>query len=652
MNRFLGFMNAAVFAWFLVLLIVSGGGIEQQQMIVGTVLAFIPMTLTMFAVEARARFLRTAILANAIFVVMSYIGARRLNMDPRSSVGLAPFVLNIIGLTIIGFRLRRERLDAQYEPAVADPEAPPSYPGLEPLPKESIQPAEPYEPVDPATNYFVRHWRGQLTLPVSFWVNCLGAMLVCFGLIQLANIYLENVSLRGGSAAVLAIIGLLLMVTVWSAVGAWSSSGHHAQRGGTRGWAVIVQILIVFEVFGTATNFFLYQMPRMREYWLIASGHDPMGQIEVQRSRDGQHIVLSGAFGAGSASIVKAQLEQTRDVTTVVLESPGGRIVEAVHIAQLIRERKLNTYVETHCESACTLIFLAGADRAGTPGAQIGFHRASFPGMDAKLDAAMTEEMLKKYREAGLAETFLERIRSTQANDMWYPARDELVEAHVITRLSAGGESAQPRKFDSQQYLAFEYAGDPIVAAINDHFPGAANAAAAAAWVPHQRGESDAVMWAAARQVILGYYAKLMRTADDASLRTYLEIRLDQLRAARQVSDEACALLANSSLDITQTLPKELYERELSWLRQAIKTSNRRPVAAVDPQEYAALMDRLAARFSSQAAAVMKDPATHAHEPQLLCQSTLEFYEAVRALPPGERNLAVRGLFLTAGDGK
>jgi hypothetical protein len=569
-------------------------------------------------------------------------------MDPRSSVGLAPFVLNIIGLTIIGFRLRRERLDAQYEPLIADPQAPPSYPGLEPLPKESIQLDEPYEPADPATNYFVRHWRGQLTLPVSFWVNCLGAMLICIGLIQLAGIYLENVSLRGGSAAVLGIIVLLLIVTVWSAVGAWSSSGHHTQRGGARGWAVIVQILIVFEVFGTATNFFLYQLPRIREYWLIASGHDPMGQIEVQRSRDGQHIVLSGAFGAGSANIVKAQLEQAPAVTTVVLESPGGRIVEADHIAQLIRERKLNTYVETHCESACTLILLAGADRAGTPGARIGFHRASFPGMDPQLDAAMTEEMIEKYREAGLPERFLVRIRSTRADDMWYPARDELVEAHVVTRLAAGGEPAQLRKFDSQQYLAFEYAGDPIVSAINDHFPGAANAAAAAAWVPHQRGESEAVMWAAARKVILGYYAKLMRTADDASLRAYLQIRLDQLRAAREVSDETCALLASSSLDITHSLPKELYERELSWLRQAIKTANRRPAAAVDPQEYTALMERLAARFPSQAAAVMKNPAAHANEPQLLCQSTLQFYEAVRALPLAERNLAVRGLFQAA----
>jgi ATP-dependent protease ClpP protease subunit len=653
MNRFLGFMNALVFALMLLMLIVSGGGVEQKQMIMGTVVSFIPMTLTMFAVEARARFLRTAIVANAMILVLFAIGVRQQPyFDPRSSVVLVPFVVNIIGLTIIWLRLRRARLDAQYAPVAEDAEAPPSYPGLEPLPKERFEPPERYEPDDPATNYFVRHWRGQLSLAVSFWVNCLGATLVCVGLIALANKYLEDISLRGQSTAVLSIKALLLVVTVWSAVGTWSSAGHHAARGGARGWAVIAQILVVLEVFGTATNFFVYQVPQMREHWLIATGRDPIGQIEVQLSRDGQALVLTGELGAGSASKVKAQLEQTPDVATIVLESPGGRMTEAVGIARLIRERKLNTYVETHCESACTLIFLAGEDRAGTPDAQIGFHRASFPGMDPKLDAAMTEKMIKKYREAGLSEAFLERIRHTRADDMWYPARDELFEAHVINRISAGGETAQARKYDSQQYLAFEYAGDPIVSAINDRFPGAANAAAAAAWGPHQRGASDAVMWAAARKVILGYYARLLRNADDSSLRTYLQIRLDQLRAARQVSVEACALLATSSLDITKTLPRELYERELLWLRQAIKAPDRPRSAAVDPQEYTELIERLAARFSPEAAAVMKNPAAHAGKPELLCQSTLQFYEAVRALPLGERNIAVRGLFQASGEGK
>lgn len=629
MNRFLGFMNALLFAVFLVMLVASGGGIEQQQMIVGTIVAFIPMTLTMFAVEAKARLLRTAIVANVLVIVLYVLGSREMSRDWQAHVVLLPFAVNIIGLTVIWSRLRRQRLEA---------------------PPEETE--EPYEPEDPATNYFVRHWRGQLSLPVSYWVNGWGATAVCVGLMLLAGKYLENISVRGKSTAILGLTALLLLTAVWSAVGAWSSAGHHVSRGGARIWAVAVQVLTVLGIFVTATNFFLYQLPQMREHWLLASGRDPLGQIDIQLSRDGRAIVLSGVLGSGSANKVRAQLEQTPDVTSVVLESGGGRMAEAVDIARLVRERKLNTYVETHCESACTLIFLAGEDRAGTPHAQIGFHRAFFPGMDPKLDAAMTEKMLKQYREAGLSQAFLARVRTTQSTDMWYPTRDELLEAHVVNRVSAGGETVQARKYESQAYLAFEYAGDPIVAAINDHFPGAANAAAAAAWGPHQRGANDAVMWAEARKVILGYYSKLMRTADDASVRSYLQIRLDQLRAARTVSVETCALQANSSLDIAQTLPRELYERELTWVREGIARVNRQPMPAVDEQQYAQVVGRLAARLSPEVAAIVKNPAAHADQPQLLCQATLQFYEAVRALPLGERNIAVRGLFRAPGAGK
>jgi ATP-dependent protease ClpP protease subunit len=628
MNRFLGFMNVLLFALLLVMLVVSGGGIEQKQTIVGTIVLFIPMTLAMFAVEPRARFLRTAIVANVLVIVLYVLGSREVSLGRLTDVLLLPFVLNSIGLTVIWSRLRRERQEA--------------------APEET---AETYEPLDPATNYFVRHWRGQLSLPVSYWINGWGATLICVGLMLLAGKYLGNISVRGKSTAILGLTALLLLTTVWSTVGTWSSAGHHVARGGARIWAVAVQILTVLGVFGTATNFFLYQLPQMREHWLLASGHDPLGEIDIQLSRDGRALVLSGVFGSGSANKVRAQLEQTPDVTTLVLESGGGRIAEAVDVAQMVRERKLNTYVETHCESACTFIFLAGADRAGTPHAQIGFHRAFFPGMDPDLDAAMTEHMLEEYREAGLSEAFLARVRTTQAQDMWYPTRDELVAARVVNRVSSGGETAQARKFESQQYLAFQYAGDPIVSAINDRFPGAANAAAAAAWGPHQRGASDAAMWAEARKVILGYYSKLMRTANDASLRSYLQIRLDQLRAARDVNVETCALLANSSLDITHTLPTELYQRELTWVRQAIAATKGRPVPAVDPQQYAQVMERLAAQLSHDAPMVVKNPAAHADQPKVLCEATIEFYEAVRALPIGERNIAVRGLFQGFGAG-
>jgi ATP-dependent protease ClpP protease subunit len=639
MNKILGFMNVLLLTALLIGLIFGyGDGVERQHAVIGTVLTFIPITFTMLALEPQARFLRTAIAANAAIIALFIVGSRATNSS-AASVLILPFVFNIAGLIRIWFRIRSEREELALA-LPADATDPTVYPGLEPLPKET------FEPEEPARNYFVRHWRGQLTLPVSYWVNGWGATALCAGLMFAANKLLDDISVRGAAAAALAFLVLLLAVTAWLSVGIWRSAGHHVSRGGARGWAVTAQILMVFSAVVTVSNFFIYRLPQMKEHWLIATGRDPMGQITVELTRDKRAVVLSGTLGAGSVSKVSALLDEAPEATTIVLDSFGGRIAEGVLIAKLVRERKLNTYVETHCESACTLVFLAGADRAATPHAQIGFHRAFFPGMDPALDARMTERMLEHYRAAGVSEPFLARVSETKAEHMWYPTSDELLEAHVVNRVSLGGETAvAASKFQSRAHVAFTYAGDAIMGTINDHFPGAVDAAAAAAWELHERGESDAAMWAAARKVILKYYRKLLRTADEPSLRAYLQIHLDQLRAARDVSDEACALLADSSLDVGQTLPRELYERELTWLQRALAASKQAPVAAVDTQLFGNVMQRLTERLTAKVTDVVQDTAAHANQPQVLCRASLEFYEAVRALPPRERVVVVRGLF-------
>lgn len=631
MNRFLGFMNALLLAGLIVALVVTGGGVEQKAFVLGAAVSFVPIVFTMLACEPAARFLRTAIATNVLLIVVSIIGARSASAGAHN-VFILPFTINIIGLTVIWFRVRRARREA-YEAAG----------GVEAPVEVSL-----FEPEDPNANYFVRHWRGELSLPVSYWLNGWGTTLLLTALIYVANKVLDDVSLRAAASAAIGLNTLLLLATCWSSVGTWRSAGYHVSRGGAGGWAVTVQFLVVIGAIGTVTNFFLYVLPQMKEHTLIALDRDPMGHIDATLSRDGRSIMLSGAVGSGSVGRLEAALDRAPEVTTVMLESGGGRIEEAVRIARLIRERKLNTYVESHCESACTLILLAGTDRAATTQARIGFHRASSVGKNPELDAAVTEEMIHEYREAGLSDDFLARIRETSADDMWYPTRDELLAAHVVSRVSVGGEVARVVKYDSQAYLAFHYAGDPIVAAINDHFRGAADAAAASAWELYQGGASDAAMWAAARKVILGYYDKLLRTADDASLRAYMQIRLDQLRAARDVSEEACALLAGSSLDIATVLPRDLYMRELTWVQQAIADSGRPLVPAVSRQKFAEIMQRLAERLPPEAAEVARNPATHAKRPDhLLCSGTLEFYQAVRALPQGERTIILRGLFQT-----
>ena len=620
MNKFVGYMNIVLLTLILLGLGVGSVSFEQRELLVGMVLMLVPLTLTMFAMEPEPRLLHAALIANAVVICSIVWGV---GVTPA----LIPFAINMGALVRVWFRVKG-REDEQYRYGSEQPTA-----------------ASAIEYDDPAENYFVRHWRGQLTLPVSYWVNNWGVTALCWGLLDAAEKVLDDFSLRMQSGTVLVAHGLLLIVGCWCAVGVWRSAKYHAARGGVGVWAGVAQFLVVLGAFGTVSNFFLYNLPQIQEHWLIARDRDPLGRIETQLTRDRQGLVLSGNLGAGSADKIRAVLDQEPDIQTLVLETPGGRVGEAALIAGLVRERKLKTYVETHCESACTVILLAGMDRTVTANARIGFHRASFPGMSPAQDESMTDDLIKQYRAAGLPEDFLAQVRDTKSDDMWYPAPDRLLAAQAIDRISSGGEINRVSKYDTQAYLEFELAGDPIMGSINDHFRGAVKAAAAAAWEEREQGATDAAMWAAARKVILGYYQQLLRTADESSMRSYLQIRLDQLRAARELSDEACALQAESRLNISEALSSELYERELTWVRASINRTNQPPAPPVNALAFNGLMLQLEERLGLDVVETARNPAAHAESPQQLCEASLRFYETVRALPQSERVLAARGLF-------
>lgn len=61
---------------------------------------------------------------------------------------------------------------------------------------------------------------------------------------------------------------------------------------------------------------------------------------------------------------------------TVLLRSDGGRLIPAIRIGEVIRAKGWATLVQEYCSSACSLVWLAGAERYMTANAQIGFHAA------------------------------------------------------------------------------------------------------------------------------------------------------------------------------------------------------------------------------------------------------------------------------------
>ncbi|WP_116809225.1 hypothetical protein [Steroidobacter cummioxidans] len=495
----------------------------------------------------------------------------------------------------------------------------------------------------PIFDYFVRHWRGELSLPISYWIN---GSLLGIGFLLLFHLIGEVTSqweLRPTAITMLGLMTAFVLVTIWSTVGILRSASRHAERGGSAAWAVTAQVVTCLSAISFVARLGTEIGPQMREFAAIAFNYDSLERVNATLSPDGKSLALQGTIGTGSYEYVQQILSSAPDVRTIVLDSQGGRLREAEHLAALVRERGLDTYVEGQCVSACTYLFLAGGDRAATPNARIGFHSPSFAG-NSDHQASLTR-MLTYYRTAGISEPFLERVRNTKSPQMWHPSRAELIDNGVLTRVSLGGETTTlASKIRSRSEFELAYRSIPMIRAMDKRFPGTIEQASDAAWTQYQSGASDADINAAARRIVADIYPKLLATSDDAGLESFLNLLLRQLSAAQELGPTACGLFLESKLDGTKVFAPELIQEELDWGLAQLEASP--PArAAVAGALFDQALKPVAVAIGPSMLEVVAAPDKFANEPERRCNSTLAFYQAVAEQPPSERAILLRGLF-------
>jgi hypothetical protein len=78
-------------------------------------------------------------------------------------------------------------------------------------------------------NYLSRHWRGQLSLPVAFWVNYVVLSVIYFAIGKIME------SNEVGDGVGIPFMLIWLPIIIWQCVGTWRSAGN---RGGFWGVAV------------------------------------------------------------------------------------------------------------------------------------------------------------------------------------------------------------------------------------------------------------------------------------------------------------------------------------------------------------------------------------------------------------------------------
>ncbi len=144
---------------------------------------------------------------------------------------------------------------------------------------------------------------------------------------------------------------------------------------------------------------------------------------------------IEGNIGFDTYNALKSRLDAPQHgILQLQLNSNGGRIYAARAIAKLVLENGLDTQVLIQCNSACTLVFLAGKRRILPENARLGFHQYALASTVPLIDTANEQQKdIGFFRSRGVSDSFINRMFQAEHRDIWFPDRKELLAAGVLT---------------------------------------------------------------------------------------------------------------------------------------------------------------------------------------------------------------------------
>jgi hypothetical protein len=152
-------------------------------------------------------------------------------------------------------------------------------------------------------SYVGRHWRGELSLPVSYFVNGLlmgfAATAVVFAIS--ARLLGEGYAPWPGFLAFVGLWGFVLLVSLWQIVGIWRAADNHPMRGGRVFWARVAKFLMIIGALQTAWTFMQNGWPQIKESFLIVAGDPTVGTFTLRLMNAGTEIEFAGGIPFGAA---------------------------------------------------------------------------------------------------------------------------------------------------------------------------------------------------------------------------------------------------------------------------------------------------------------------------------------------------------------
>ena len=496
--------------------------------------------------------------------------------------------------------------------------------------------------------YLLRHWRGEQGLAQSFWVNNL---LLATPLAMLITGLMSWIGAKGEhlqASAIAVIVGwpLMLALDTWCVVGAWRSAGNYLRHNGAALWGYGARLLMGLGMLQVAASLLVGFLPQLGEYWQMARGIDPIGRTEFHLAEDGTSVRMEGPIGMGDATRLDTLMKAQPQLQRFELQSPGGRLYEAERMAEMISGRSgASAWVVEHCESACTILFLAAPSRQLMPEARLGFHRASSGTYNPVFDELANKELEKTYRKLNLPDYFIKRTLKTPSRSMWYPSMDELISHALIPEPPKTLDIFLPPGADSPLKAYVEaLRANPAWYALEGRFSGSIEQAAQRMQAARQAQLPEDAVQAAGYMVAAEQMGTLVHELQPV-LRHQLVRQVEaQLRAAKAQSPEACQGLLGGQLILRRLLPLELHVTDSHWMQEAANSPRARRSSNVPtPVELEVVRRRLGPLAPGMLAHWWGAQPGVPAAPR--CEQVLQILDQLGRLPVQQRELAERLMF-------
>jgi len=499
---------------------------------------------------------------------------------------------------------------------------------------------------DTRRNFLMRHWRGELSLPVAYWVNgALVSGLLVVGITGgAASEFVRHLGALGTGLWLLSVITLVIGTGIWQLVGIWRSAERYPARGGSGRWATVAKAMVILGVLRLAA-FSMQQIPSLQQSIKLVYGGDSTPQSAIHVVNHATEVEIAGGLSFGTTDALKTILDATPTIRTVQLNNVGGWISEGARLGELIQEHGLFTFTARECVSACLLAFMGGKERYLGSKGRLGFHEASVDGVGGEVAEEGNKQFRKLFESKGIPSEFISRAISTPASSMWYPTNPELLDGHVVTAIVDDRDYGMTgiNEWRDRQKLEADFAGAPFFAALRRAEPEIYQRLLVSYIAGVQGGVSEAEMAGKIRSAVTNeILPKYLRAGPNEVLIAYWQSQIAEARELRAIKVTYCAEFFNPSSSaeaskLTSMLSKEVGAADVQSLISLLDQTSEHP-AQVPPEAAVLNALKIVARRAdlrvSGAVNVISDPKQSMHDdPKKLCDAALAFYESVVALP-------------------